>query len=647
MPTTEYITRTSPTTIWQTSTYTTTTTFTTEYPVTITSDHTVITTSISTEYETVVTTLTTSVPVVSYTTEYETVTGPGQTVTQPGETVTQPGETITQPGETITEPAKTVTLPAQTTTLPGSTITTTIVEEGETVTTTVSVPPTTITQPGQVVTVTKKFEVSLCPSLTGAEAPLQTDSDLTFGCKPGYVCDPPMPDGCNFWPAPPSKDYLCKPEHCRLAPPVTTVEWDEGETGYFPPSNGYFNLNPNMFGLSYDIFEYEVYTVEEHGEIHTRTTGNWESQASLSDWPLSTTTTSEPKPYRQLLRRILGKRDTGPAVCFDTCNNLVLNAQSVGKSDALCEDDSVFRNTLTVCTTCIEKNEGTSKDTIRDNVEPEYVQWLDFCSGSEASTTATSATAPESAITGDPDVSSTSQIEISSGTVEPIEPSTTSTEDEPTTEPSTVPTPTATTGESTTTAEEPTSGSTTVEEGQTSGTTTTVEETGTSPSSSIEDSTTVDSTTVEESATETATGDATETPTETAAETTATETDTETATETIVTETTAIGGSETSPTPSGSTTAGEPSTTDITSTAGVSGGSSATDGTTELSGEPSGSPIPGVSSWTTSGTFTIPVIPSGTDDSPPDTVPTAAASRSAAGFTLGASLLSILAIFFA
>ncbi|KAF4513285.1 hypothetical protein G6O67_000574 [Ophiocordyceps sinensis] len=371
---------------------------------------------------------------------------PGQTitVTQGGSTLirTLLGETVVS---TVTEelPSKTVT-PTQggatfTTSLPGQTVT--LTESGKTLMTTLRGKTVTVTQdattirttlPGTTAvisttivlapsgvpspsgtTVTKTVqEISVCPSPTGSSAPLSPDSNLTFGCKPGYVCNPPKPNGCNVWPGPPSDDFLCRPQDCIPSPPFQNVTWEEGETSYYPLSEGYFQLNPEAFGLSYDIFTFKAYEEVEYGHTRTITTGNWESQASLSDWPRTTATSARanvyslPPPSSRRSRRALdrlSKRATTPSVCFDECNNGWTIGARVGKRDELCNEGSSFRNSYNRCSKCITSNSHATKDVIREYVEPEFKQFIDWCSGHEAkSIKSTTAAAAESVVSAQP-----------------------------------------------------------------------------------------------------------------------------------------------------------------------------------------------------------------------------------------------------
>ncbi|CAG9936916.1 unnamed protein product [Clonostachys rosea f. rosea IK726] len=330
-----------------------------------------------------------------------TVTLPASTITLPGQVTTLPGQTVTAPGATITAPAQTITLPGEVTTLPGSTVVTTatilgpertitVTRDGSTiistvpgptsyVPTTITIPPVTVTVPPNTLTVTTITSVTLCPAPTATLASTyKPKSKLTFGCSPGYVCNPKKPDTCNFWPAPPANEYTCSYEDCIRSPPIKNVTWEGNQTGYYPPQFGYFNLNPNAFGLAYDIFEAEVIVKEKHGKLVTITTGNWASQTSISTFERSTSTAVP------AVRRRLAKRDinTAPAICYSTCNNAYVLASSLGKSDELCDATGDFIAGYNACIKCITDNIGESQTTPRDIVDPEFGQFLNYCSGS-------------------------------------------------------------------------------------------------------------------------------------------------------------------------------------------------------------------------------------------------------------------------
>lgn len=267
------------------------------------------------------------------------------------------------------------------------------------------------------------FHVSVCPLPTGASAPLDPKSNLTFGCKPGYVCDPPKPDGCNFWPGPPSDDFICCPDDCIPAPPFETATWAENQTEYYPPSDGYFNLNPEAFGLPYDIFAYEIRTETNDGKALPHKTGNWASQPALSTWP-KTEAAALPAELKDGGKwpNQFKMRAVAPPVCYDDCNNAYLGASGEGKTDNLCKPDSPFNKKYGKCSSCISNNEDVGKNSIDAYVKPTFSQFLNFCSGRDSTPISGVPTVPDSALTSQPDVKTSGQVDGSLRSFTPIEP---------------------------------------------------------------------------------------------------------------------------------------------------------------------------------------------------------------------------------
>ena len=414
-------------TVWVPTTYTNTKTVSMQYPVTQTVDSTIFKTSYVTSHNTVVTTIATSYPVVSLVTqpvtETRTVTALGQPtiLTLPGTTETRPGSTFVRTlTRTISRETKTVTEneTPRTVTQPGQTITQTTTRTRQ---------PTTVSLPDKTVTVTPIFDVTLCPKPTGASAPLDPHSDLTFGCKPGYVCNPPKPDGCNLWPDPPSPDYLCPKDSCIPAPPYANATWKECETSYYPPAYGYFDLNPEAFGLSYDIFEYSVQEETRNGQLTTITTGNWASQTSLSQWPRMHARNA-PKEESGCSK---SKREVTPSICFDNCEAAWRVAQSKGKTNELCKSGSDFRLAHDKCTTCISGTSSPSSNTADSYVKPRFAEFINFCSGRAADKpSVSSGVEPEPAVSEIPSVKTTSQADVRSQTFKPVQPTQTASKGE-------------------------------------------------------------------------------------------------------------------------------------------------------------------------------------------------------------------------
>lgn len=304
---------------------------------------------------------------------------PAQTLTLPASTLTLPAQTTTIAGAVIRLPPLTFTAPPITTQLPAETRT--IIQ---------SVPG-----PGVTATATKSVvqDVQVCP------VPVQTyfptaplPFNYTFGCPPGLTCAPPRPFNCDVFASPPPASFACAPSECIPAQPWEPTEWCEGETNFFPPVYGYFDLSPIAFGLSYDIFGKEVYEIG--GELVT--TGNWESQATITG--IYTGPTDTPSPPHKRGRRLntspvdldkllkLGPRQisevaTVPADCYDVCNVCFREGQSTGKTDALCQEnpESPFYRYLRNCRECAAKGGPLSQITQREYVEPIFLDFTNFC----------------------------------------------------------------------------------------------------------------------------------------------------------------------------------------------------------------------------------------------------------------------------
>lgn len=258
-----------------------------------------------------------------------------------------------------------------------------------------------------------------CPAPTNGpcdppEIPYDPISNKTFGCDPGFVCDRPKPRGCSLWADSPADDYVCKSRHCIISPPFSRVQWPEGETGSLPADKGYFNLNPNAFGLPYSIFEYETIVKRRVGEEFTP--GSCASATELSVFP-----TPSPQGGQRLSPIWHGlpgteQQDesdppTAPAVCFDDCNNCYKEALAVGKSPALCVSDSQFQQDYKLCVSCIDANAEDGPSVRRQYVDHKFAQFLGYCERQDtAPTHSTSTDAPaETATTSEPLVETETQ----------------------------------------------------------------------------------------------------------------------------------------------------------------------------------------------------------------------------------------------
>jgi hypothetical protein len=253
------------------------------------------------------------------------------------------------------------------------------------------------------------------------------------------------------------------------------VQWPENETSYYPPTEGYFNLNPNAFGLSYEIFEVHEIVTKIHGKKTTITTGNWVSQTDLTHFPPEpTTTTTTLKNYgRGLPSHRISKRDdtVAPAVCYDICNTAFLEGQRVGPKDELCEEHSPFLDYSASCQECIADNKADLKLTLREYVGPAFEVFWDFCNVQPPqSQVTTTDLPPQTQVTDTPTVQTSTQ-----------QPPNTSTEPEPIT--------TTSTTSSSSSSEEPEPSTSTSEQPQPSSTSTSTPPETSSSSSSTPPST--------------------------------------------------------------------------------------------------------------------------------------------------------------
>lgn len=356
---------------WKTTTKliptTVTTTIVTSYPVPVTETISKTITSVTTSL------ITTTITTAYTTTLTEISTVPGPTVSLPGKTETQTEViTTTLPGSTvstvITLPPSTTTV---TTTLPGKTVTesgSTVTLPGSTTVITTTLPATTewrtTTLPGSVTTITRTrtvpetvtrtvSDLTLCPSRT--VNPTYTPrkalpTDYTWGCPPGTLCKPKKKStksgACNFEVGLPSPGFFCSPDECKAIPPrLPPQHWGQpvvgNEVGRYVVSPGYFNLNPKLFNLDYDVFAFQ----------------------------------SAPS-RRSVVKR---QSSTAPAVCLDDCNNCALEVEGVGgKNPIICKPDSAFKTCLANCKACIDRHpdDGGSYE---DAVLPNFEQFLRWC----------------------------------------------------------------------------------------------------------------------------------------------------------------------------------------------------------------------------------------------------------------------------
>ena len=192
--------------------------------------------------------------------------------------------------------------------------------------------------------------------------------NYTWGCPPGYLCKPPHTDDredCTVEAGLPAESYTCSPSNCVVAPPLvinqTTVEGH-----VFTYSQDYYNLDPEDFGLSYKILQ-----------------GSGGSQPSDSTTSgISPFSPSKPLPAAQ---GGTGSDGSIPPLCYNICNDVGLEAQSMGKTPELCQPDSAFSTERAHCKSCIELKASNPSEAYSQRLLPSFSQFLNYCD--ESSTT--------------------------------------------------------------------------------------------------------------------------------------------------------------------------------------------------------------------------------------------------------------------
>ena len=317
-------------------------------------------------------------------------------MSRPPVTVTQPPVTVTQPA-TVTQ-ATTLTQPTtifQTTTVISVSPTTATVSR-----TVTSVDLSTITDTVSTTVVrTTTNVVSTCPSgsssLSGLvtctsriinptytpPAPLPTN--YLWGCPPGTICTPPQ-IGCNWEQNPPNETYVCAPSECKPVPPLPTISnynstWpnpDQPTCAWDNPVLGYFHLNPEFFGLTFQIFN--VFGQPVCPAATVTTTVGW------VDW-------MKPKPTSppQMARRAIGSNPlaqlarrqslaVAPHVCYAVFDAANLVAQNTGYVyDQLCVSGSSFETAVASCRACASANGATSGTVDSFPALQQYQNWCD------------------------------------------------------------------------------------------------------------------------------------------------------------------------------------------------------------------------------------------------------------------------------
>lgn len=210
-------------------------------------------------------------------------------------------------------------------------------------------------------TVSTTAKLSICPSRIVNPTytpPGPLPSDYTWGCPPGFLChirNTPEDGDCNFEASPPADHYFCSPDECIPSPKLLPDQYwgppvKADEISKFNVTPGYFNLDPTEFGLNYSIFAFP-----EGTQVQKRNPGRGDPS---------------------LQSRQAGGADIIPGVCYDECNNCMLEAEAAGKSAALCDSGSAFNVDLGNCNACIAFH---SAGKAMGGPVPQFQQYLSYC----------------------------------------------------------------------------------------------------------------------------------------------------------------------------------------------------------------------------------------------------------------------------
>lgn len=389
--------------------------YTVTTPSIVTSDRTLtstlLATKIFTSYETIVSKFTTTnvqvLPTIVRTTERTTSKA---TATQTVRTTVVSVRVL--PGSVVT---RTVV-----STLPVHTITYT--QSGQTFTTTLPASRTTLIQtstlPGQTVTVTKSKSVCAAPTNSpGIDVVYDPKSNLTWGCVPGKVCSPRRLGGCSVK-APPANNYVCDPLDCIPAPKFTPVFWKDRIPTYYPPNPDYFQLDPTVFGLTYDIFEEE--------------SNRSPQPANSPATPLRKRVVRKAKGPKGIFHKLF-QRIEEPSIpgCYPYCQNAYNEALRVGKDPKLCVPAAqnvtgTFLAAYRDCESCI-REAGDIKVEDQEYLDTKFGDFLNYCKDPQPAASGSSSppipnvTAEPTASTGTqaPPASTSGPSVISSSTTAP------------------------------------------------------------------------------------------------------------------------------------------------------------------------------------------------------------------------------------
>lgn len=220
--------------------------------------------------------------------------------------------------------------------------------------------------------------ITTCPTriINPTYTPAQPlPSNYLWGCPPGKLCHPKR-ENCNFEQNLPADTYICAPEECLPVadlPPLGKLEDYLGSVNdscaWITPIDDYFNLNPLLFGLDFDIFN--IYgqpkctpappvtvTTVTATCASAPTWSVWSSQttsARWGNWLATSTGSSAPTVTKraELIDSIVEKKRavTVPGECYNACNRAAAVWQSIGNVAGGCDD---FKSAFSIVTACTE-----------------------------------------------------------------------------------------------------------------------------------------------------------------------------------------------------------------------------------------------------------------------------------------------------
>ncbi|TEY65804.1 hypothetical protein BOTCAL_0136g00260 [Botryotinia calthae] len=79
-----------------------------------------------------------------------------------------------------------------------------------------------------------------------------------------------------------------------------------------------------------------------------------------------------------------------PAVCYSDCNNAYIEAIKTGRTPELCLSTSPFVSYYDSCTACVKANSADSAAAIKEYLEPQFGQFIQYCASLNGSSIASS-----------------------------------------------------------------------------------------------------------------------------------------------------------------------------------------------------------------------------------------------------------------